>query len=75
MPRQGGGFGRKLRPDNGVEAALVSQAAQCPVQVQWSREDDMQNDFYRPSGMFRFKAAIKDGNLEAWHQSFASLSN
>jgi isoquinoline 1-oxidoreductase subunit beta len=75
LPRQGGGFGRKLRPDNGVEAALVSQAAQCPVQVQWSREDDMQNDFYRPSGMFRFKAAIKDGKLEAWHQSFASLSN
>lgn len=75
LPRQGGGFGRKLRPDNGVEAALVSQAAQCPVQVQWSREDDMQNDFYRPSGMFRFRAAIKDGNLEAWHQSFASLSN
>jgi isoquinoline 1-oxidoreductase beta subunit len=75
LPRQGGGFGRKLRPDNGVEAALISQAAQCPVQVQWTREDDMQNDFYRPSGMFRFKAAIKDGNLEAWHQSFASLSN
>lgn len=75
LPRQGGGFGRKLRPDNGVEAALISQAAQCPVQVQWTREDDMQNDFYRPSGMFRFRAAIKDGNLEAWHQSFACLSN
>jgi len=75
LPRQGGGFGRKLRPDNGVEAALISQTAQCPVQVQWTREDDMQNDFYRPSGMFRFRAAIKDGNLEAWHQSFASLSN
>ncbi len=75
LPRQGGGFGRKLRPDNGVEAALISQAAQCPVQVQWTREDDMQNDFYRPSGMFRFKAAIKDGNLEAWQQSFACLSN
>ncbi len=75
LPRQGGGFGRKLRPDNGVEAALISQAAQCPVQVQWTREDDMQNDFYRPSGMFRFKAAIKDGHLEAWQQSFASLSN
>lgn len=75
LPRQGGGFGRKLRPDNGVEAALISQAAQCPVQVQWTREDDMQNDFYRASGMFRFKAAIKDGALEAWQQSFACLSN
>ncbi|MFN3667326.1 MAG: xanthine dehydrogenase family protein molybdopterin-binding subunit, partial [Sediminibacterium sp.] len=57
------------------EAALISQAAQCPVQVQWTREDDMQNDFYRASGMFRFKAAIKDGNLEAWQQTFACLSN
>ncbi len=75
LPRQGGGFGRKLRPDNGVEAALISQAAQCPVQVQWTREDDMQNDFYRASGMFRFKAAVKDGNLEAWQQSFACLGN
>jgi len=75
LPRQGGGFGRKLRPDNGVEAALISQAAQCPVQVQWTREDDMQNDYYRASGMFRFKAAVKDGNLEAWQQSFACLSN
>lgn len=75
LPRQGGGFGRKLRPDNGIEAALISQAAQCPVQVQWTREDDMQNDFYRASGMFRFKAAIKDGSLEAWQQSFACLSN
>jgi len=75
LPRQGGGFGRKLRPDNGVEAALISQAAQCPVQVQWTREDDMQNDYYRASGMFRFKAAFKDGNLEAWQQSFACLSN
>lgn len=75
LPRQGGGFGRKLRPDNGVEAALISQAAQCPVQVQWTREDDMQNDFYRASGMFRFKAAIKDNELQGWHQVFACLSN
>lgn len=75
LPRQGGGFGRKLRPDNGVEAALISQAAQCAVQVQWTREDDMQNDFYRASGMFRFRAAIKDNELQAWHQAFACLSN
>ena len=48
MPRQGGGFGRKLMTDNGVEAALISAAANKPVMVQWTREDDMQNDFYRP---------------------------
>ena len=69
MPRQGGGFGRKLMTDNGVEAALISAAAQSPVQVQWTREDDMQNDFYRPAEMYRYKAAVSSGNLLSWHQS------
>ncbi len=68
-PRQGGGFGRKLMTDNGVEAALISAAAECPVQVQWTREDDMQNDFYRPAEMWRFRAALSADNLLAWHQS------
>ena len=68
-PRQGGGFGRKLMTDNGVEAALISAAAKCPVQVQWTREDDMQNDFYRPAEMYRYRAAIGANKLLAWHQS------
>jgi isoquinoline 1-oxidoreductase subunit beta len=68
-PRQGGGFGRKLMTDNGVEAALISAAAKCPVQVQWTREDDMQNDFYRPAEMYRYRAAITGDKLLAWHQS------
>jgi len=68
-PRQGGGFGRKLMTDNGVEAALISAAAKCPVQVQWAREDDMQNDFYRPTEMHRYRAALSKDGLLAWHQS------
>ena len=68
-PRQGGGFGRKLMTDNGVEAALISAAAKSPVQVQWTREDDMQNDFYRPAEMYRYRAALSKDNLLAWHQS------
>jgi len=74
MPRQGGGFGRKLQADNGVEAALISAAAKCPVQVQWTREDDMQNDFYRPSAMFRYRAAVAKGELLGWSQSSAWLN-
>lgn len=74
MPRQGGGFGRKLQADNGLEAALISAAAKCPVQVQWTREDDMQNDFYRPSAMFRYRAAISNGELTGWSQASAWLS-
>jgi isoquinoline 1-oxidoreductase beta subunit len=75
MPRQGGGFGRKLMTDNGVEAALISAAAQCPVQVQWTREDDMQNDFYRPAEMYRYRAALSGDNLLAWHQSGVGIGN
>lgn len=74
LPRQGGGFGRKLQPDNGLEAALISAAAKCPVQVQWTREDDMQNDFYRPSAAFRYRATLENGNILAWHQSSVWLS-
>lgn len=69
MPRQGGGFGRKLMTDNGVEAALISAAANKPVQVQWTREDDMQNDFYRPAEMYRYRAALSADKLLSWHQS------
>lgn len=75
MPRQGGGFGRKLQPDNGVEAALISQAAKVPVQMLWMREDDMQGDFYRPASMFKYRAAISPNNeIVAWHLNAAVLS-
>ncbi len=72
-PRQGGGFGRKLMTDNGVEAALISAAAKSPVQVQWTREDDMQNDFYRPAEMYRYRAALSTTDLLAWHQSAVGI--
>jgi len=76
MPRQGGGFGRKLQTDNGVEAALISQAAKVPVQMLWMREDDMQGDFYRPASMFKYQAAIdpKTNEIAAWHFNGAVLA-
>jgi isoquinoline 1-oxidoreductase beta subunit len=75
MPRQGGGFGRKLRPDNGVEAALISAAAKCPVQMFWTREDDIQGDFYRAPAMYKYKAVIgADNTISAWHVSSAALN-
>jgi isoquinoline 1-oxidoreductase beta subunit len=42
----GGGFGRRLQTDYAMEAALVSQAVAAPVQVVWTRDDDIQHDFY-----------------------------
>ncbi|MBW4891924.1 molybdopterin-dependent oxidoreductase [Mucilaginibacter sp. HMF5004] len=74
MPRQGGGFGRKLQADNGVEAALISAAAKAPIQMLWTREDDMQSDFYRAGALYKMKAAISaDGQIEAWHLNGAAL--
>ncbi|MBO9204101.1 MULTISPECIES: xanthine dehydrogenase family protein molybdopterin-binding subunit [Niastella] len=75
LPRQGGGFGRKLRADNVVEAALISAAAKAPIQMLWTREDDMQGDFYRPNGMYRYQAAINANNeLDGWYLSAAALN-
>lgn len=74
LPRQGGGFGRKLRSDNVVEAALISAAAKAPIQMLWTREDDMQGDFYRPNSMFRYKASINNNNeLDGWHLTAVAL--
>jgi len=64
----GGGFGRRALPDFVVEAALVSRAAGGgPVQVVWTREDDIRHDFYRPAGRNELRAGIDaSGKLLAW---------
>jgi isoquinoline 1-oxidoreductase subunit beta len=64
----GGGFGRRLNADFIVEGALVSKAINAPVKVTWSREDDLQNDFYRPASYHSLTARVnKDNRLVSWH--------
>jgi isoquinoline 1-oxidoreductase beta subunit len=46
VPLMGGGFGRRLQVDYAVEAALLAQGMAGPVQVVWTRDDDIQHDFY-----------------------------
>lgn len=73
--RLGGGFGRRLSSDYAVEAALISDAVRKPVQLLWTREDDMRHDFYRPSGMHHLRAGFDgDGKLIAWTHRLASAS-
>jgi isoquinoline 1-oxidoreductase beta subunit len=69
----GGGFGRRLTNDYVAEAAMISKRIGAPVKLQWSREDDVRHDFYRPSGLHEMKAALDDdGRITAWTQRLAS---
>ena len=71
----GGGFGRRYQADFVMEAAQVAQVAGKPVMVLWTREDDMQHDFYRPASYHRFEGAVDaKGNLAAWKHFQTSTS-
>ncbi|BFM16949.1 xanthine dehydrogenase family protein molybdopterin-binding subunit [Maricurvus nonylphenolicus] len=59
----GGGFGRRGANDYITEAVSIAKAARLPVQLVWTREDDMQHDLYRPPALTRFSASIDDNGL------------
>jgi isoquinoline 1-oxidoreductase beta subunit len=63
----GGGFGRKSKPDYVVEAALLSRQVGAPVKVVWTREDDLQFDFFHAPSAQYLKATVgEDGLPTAW---------
>ena len=63
----GGGFGRRSEIDVAEEALQTSKATGKPVKVIWTREEDIQNDFYRPGNCCRIEGALNGkGELTAW---------
>ena len=65
----GGGFGRKSKPDQVAEAAVLSKQLGKPVKVVWTREDDIQFDFFHSVAAMYMKAAVgPDGKPTAWLQ-------
>jgi isoquinoline 1-oxidoreductase subunit beta len=57
----GGGFGRRGWSDFVTDACEVSKAMKVPVQVTWTREDDMQHDYYRPASYIKMAAGLDAG--------------
>ncbi len=69
----GGGFGRKSRADWAIQVVHLAKTVGRPVQLIWSREEDIRQDFYRPAILSRFRAAIDEsGELEAWQNTYVN---
>ena len=70
----GGGFGRKSKPDFGIEAAVVSKAMDGkPVKVTWTREDDLMHTYFHTVSVEHLEAGVDaQGKPVAWmHRSVA----
>jgi isoquinoline 1-oxidoreductase subunit beta len=70
----GGGFGRKSKPDYGIEAAVLSKAMDGkPVKVVWTRDDDLHNDYFHTVSVEHLEAGVDaQGRPVAWlHRTVA----
>lgn len=61
VPLLGGGFGRRLQIDYVPEAVEISKAINAPVQVVWTRSDDMRHGFFHSSTVCRMNAGLDAG--------------
>src|SRR5688500_12030432 len=68
----GGGFGRKAFTDYTAEAALISKEIKAPVQVVWTREDDMTQGPFRPGAVYECKAGLNEGRITAFQTKMAA---
>ncbi|MDP5039742.1 MAG: molybdopterin-dependent oxidoreductase, partial [Paraglaciecola sp.] len=63
----GGAFGRKFKCDYVHEAAVLSAKVKAPVQLTWSREEDMRTGYFHSINAQHIEAALdQNGNVSAW---------
>ncbi len=74
----GGGFGRKSKPDFVVEASHLSKEIGKPVKIVWTREDDIQFDYFHTVSAMHLKAGLdQDGKPQAllFRSAFPTISS
>jgi isoquinoline 1-oxidoreductase len=67
VPDTGSGYGGKHSGEAAVEAARLARAAQKPVQLVWTREEEFTWAYFRPAGVIEIASvAAKDGRITGW---------
>ena len=71
----GGGFGRRLENDFVAQAVAIAKAVPgIPVQLIWTRPEDMRHDFYRPPSLHVMRGAVDNGRIVALSAKLISPS-
>ena len=76
-PLIGGSFGRRASKtaDFTVDAVEAANGENVPVQVIWSREEDIRGAHYRPLFVHKLRGALDDEGMPlAWHQTVVGQS-
>lgn len=67
MPDTGSGYGGKHSGETAIEAARLAKAANKPVKIVWTREEEFTWAYFRPGGVIEVNAGVrKDGRITAW---------
>jgi len=71
----GGGFGRRFQTDFVAEAVQIAKETGRPIRLMWSREEDMQHDYYHPATTHRITAHLHaDGSIVSWQHKLVGNS-
>jgi isoquinoline 1-oxidoreductase subunit beta len=70
----GGAFGRRLHVDGIEKAVRIARHVDGPVKVVYSREEDIQQDIYRPVYLDRLSASVSNGKVVAWQHRITGSS-
>jgi nicotinate dehydrogenase subunit B len=67
VPDTGSGYGGKHTGECAIEAARLARAANRPVRLVWSREEEFTFAYFRPAALIEVRSGVKrDGTLTAW---------